>query len=311
LRVEDEALPAERDPVRPVTTGPTGRVAEPVLADVDLDVDVEAALLADDEPLRVGDLVQTGYPGLGRVLVVIPTYNEADNLRPIVERLRRAVPAVEVLVADDNSPDGTGELADLMAADDASVHVLHRPGKQGLGAAYLAGFGWAREHGYDAVVEMDADGSHAPEELPRLLDAARDADVVIGSRWTAGGQVVNWPWHRQLLSRGGNLYTRLALGMPVSDATGGFRVLRVDALDRLDLDSVGSQGYSFQVELCWRAHRAGLRTAEVPITFAERERGASKMSPMIVGEALWRVTRWCVQDRRPSGRSGDDRMRWP
>jgi dolichol-phosphate mannosyltransferase len=243
-----------------------------------------------------------GYPGVGRVLVVIPTYDEAENLPVIVDRVHRAVPVVDILVADDNSPDGTGEVADRLAATDGRIHVLHRPGKQGLGAAYVAGFEWARAHGYDAVVEMDADGSHAPEELPRLLDAAREADVVIGSRWVPGGRVVNWPWHRQLLSRGGNLYTRWALGMPMSDATGGYRVYRVPALDRLDLATVTSQGYSFQVELSWRAHQAGLRTAEVPITFAERQRGASKMSPMIIGEALWRVTAWSLTERRAASR---------
>jgi dolichol-phosphate mannosyltransferase len=239
-----------------------------------------------------------GYPGVGRVLVVVPTYNEADNIRGIVDRIRRAVPAAEVLIVDDASPDGTGALADRMARADGHLHVLHRGAKQGLGAAYVAGFGWAVERGYAAVAEMDADGSHAPEELPRLLDAARDADVVIGSRWTTGGRVVNWPLRRRLLSRLGNLYTRLALGMPLSDATGGFRVYRVSALRRLDLPSVASQGYAFQVELSWRAHRAGLRTVEVPITFVERERGTSKMSPVIVGEALWRVTLWSVLDRR-------------
>ncbi|MEQ4303461.1 polyprenol monophosphomannose synthase [Plantactinospora sp. B6F1] len=260
---------------------------------------------------------RNGYPGVGRVLVVVPTYNEADNIGLIVDRVHRAAPSVEVLVVDDNSPDGTGAIADRMAEADGRVHVLHRPGKQGLGAAYVAGFAFAAGRGYDAVVEMDADGSHAPEELPRLLDAARDADVVIGSRWMPGGQVVNWPWRRRLLSRGGNLYTRVALGMPLSDATGGFRVYRVPALARLDLDSVASQGYSFQVELSWRAHRAGLRTVEVPITFAERQRGASKMSPVIVGEALWRVTLWSVADRRVApgrsrrGTAGDQRLRWP
>jgi dolichol-phosphate mannosyltransferase len=254
---------------------------------------------ADDRP--------DDYPGVGRVLVVIPTYNEADNVGAIVRRLRQAVPAAEMLVVDDNSPDGTGRIADGIAAGDPRVEVLHRPGKQGLGAAYVAGFGWARERGYDAVVEMDADGSHAPEELPRLLDAARDADVVIGSRWMRGGRAVNWPWHRQVLSRGGNLYTRLVLGMPVSDATGGFRVYRVPALDKIDFGSVSSQGYSFQVELSWRAHQAGFRTVEVPITFAERERGASKMSPAIVGEALWRVTVWAIQDRRRGSRRAGPR----
>jgi len=253
-----------------------------------------------------------GWPGVGRVLVVVPTYNEADNIRVIVDRILHAVPEVEILVVDDASPDGTGVLADRMAEADGRIHVLHREGKQGLGAAYVAGFGWAAERGYAAVVEMDADGSHAPEELPRLLDAARDADVVIGSRWMAGGRVVNWPLRRQLLSRGGNLYARLALGMPLSDATGGFRVYRVPALRRLDLDSVASQGYAFQVELSWRAHRAGLRTVEVPITFVERERGTSKMSPVIIGEALWRVTLWSVFDRRAAaGRGRDPRQRWP
>ena len=167
------------------------------------------------------DSEAVGYPGVGRVLVVIPTYNEADNVRGIVERVRRAVPGADLLIADDNSPDGTGAIADELAARDRHVHVLHRPGKQGLGAAYLAGFSWAREQEYDAVVEMDADGSHAPEQLPELLAAAREADLVLGSRWVHGGQVVNWPVHRLVLSRGANLYTRLALGMPIKDATGG------------------------------------------------------------------------------------------
>ena len=200
--------------------------------------------------------------------------------------------------------------AEAMAATDRHVHVLHRPGKEGLGAAYLAGFGWAAARDYDAVVEMDADGSHAPEDLPALLDAARDADVVIGSRWTSGARVVNWPLRRLLLSRGGNLYARLALGMPVSDATGGYRVYRAAALRAMELDAVRSQGYSFQVELSRLAHRSGARIVEVPITFAERERGASKMSPLIVAEALWRITTWGLRDRRPHRqRGGHDR--WP
>ncbi len=243
-----------------------------------------------------------GYPGVGRVLVVIPTYNEADNVELIVGRLRRAVPAVDVLIADDNSPDGTGEIADRIAAADERVHVMHRAGKQGLGAAYLAGFAWAREQGYDAVVEMDADGSHAPEELPRLLDAARDADVVLGSRWVRGGKVVNWPLHRLLLSRGGTMYTRIVLGMPLKDATGGFRVYRLEVLEKMDVEGVASQGYCFQIDLAWRAYRNGFRVVEVPITFAERERGASKMSSSIVREALWRVTVWGVAARRDSVR---------
>jgi dolichol-phosphate mannosyltransferase len=202
-----------------------------------------------------------------------------------------------VLIADDNSPDGTGEIADQLAAAEPRINVMHREGKQGLGAAYLAGFAWARERGYDAVIEMDADGSHAPEELPRLLDALADADVVIGSRYVPGGKVLNWPIHRQMLSRGGNLYTRLALGMPIRDATGGYRAYRLTALDKMDVDTVASQGYCFQVDLAWRAHRNGFRVVEVPITFAERERGVSKMSSSIVREALWRVTVWGTRAR--------------
>lgn len=259
---------------------------------------------------------ETGHPGVGRVLVVIPTYNEADNLTWIVSRVRQAVPSVDILVADDNSPDGTGAVAEELAGQDRRVHVLHREGKQGLGAAYLAGFGWARRRGYDAVVEMDADGSHAPEDLPAMLTAARDADVVIGSRWTSGARVLNWPLRRLLLSRCGNLYARLALGVPVSDATGGYRVYRLSALDALDLESVCSQGYSFQVELSRLAHRAGVRIVEVPITFAERERGRSKMSPLIVAEALWRITGWALTDRRLALRRGihstpTGQVRWP
>jgi dolichol-phosphate mannosyltransferase len=232
------------------------------------------------------------HPDLGSVLVVVPTYNEADNVAQIVGRVRAAVPTAYVLVADDNSPDGTGKLADALAEDDDHVQVLHRPGKQGLGAAYIAGFRWAAEQGFDVVVEMDADGSHAPEELPRLLDALRDADLVLGSRWVPGGRVVNWPKSRMVLSRGGNLYTRLVLGLPLGDATGGYRAYRRTVLDSLDLAAVASQGYCFQVDLAWRVAREGYRVVEVPITFTERERGQSKMSSSIVREALWRVTVW-------------------
>ena len=257
-----------------------------------------------------------GYPGVGRVVVVIPTYNEADNIRLITDRVRRATPQVDILVADDNSPDGTGAIADELAAADERIHVLHRPGKQGLGAAYVAGFAWAREHDYDAVVEMDADGSHAPEELPALLDAARDADVVIGSRWVPGGKVVNWPAHRLLLSRGGSLYTRIALGLPLRDATAGYRVYRMPVLDKIDVASVSSQGYCFQIDLGWRSHRQGFRIVEVPITFAERERGASKMSSSIVREAFVRVAVWGLQARRDSlrkrlGRPSREGATWP
>ena len=257
-----------------------------------------------------------GYPGVGRVVVIIPTYNEADNIRPIVERLRAAVPAVDVLVADDNSPDGTGAVADELAAADDRIHVLHRAGKQGLGAAYIAGFGWARERGYDAVVEMDADGSHAPEELHRLLDAARDADVVIGSRWVPGGKVVNWPLHREVLSKGGSLYTRIALGVDLRDATAGYRVYKMPVLDKIDLETVQSQGYCFQIDLGWRAIRHGFRVTEVPVTFAERERGASKMSGSIVREAFLRVGVWGLKARRDAlaaklGRRPAQGATWP
>jgi dolichol-phosphate mannosyltransferase len=257
-------------------------------------------------------LSDEGYPGVGRVLVIIPTYNEAENVRLITGRVRQSVPGVDVLIADDNSPDGTGRVADEMAAGDAHVQVMHREGKQGLGAAYIAGFTWARDRGYEAVVQMDADGSHAPEQLPRLLNALRDADAVIGSRWVRGGQVVNWPLHRLLLSRGGNFYTRVVLGMGVKDATGGYRAYRMSVLDKAELDSIQSQGYSYQVELTWRIHRNGFTIVEVPITFAEREHGASKMSGSIVKEALWRVTVWGARSRRDSlRRAMRPTDRWP
>jgi dolichol-phosphate mannosyltransferase len=239
---------------------------------------------------------------LGRVLVVVPTYNERDNLELIAGRLHAAVPDAHLLVVDDNSPDGTGKIADELADRDDRVHVLHRQGKNGLGAAYVAGFGWAREQGYDVVVEMDADGSHAPEQLPRLLAALENADLVLGSRYVAGGSVVNWPKSRELLSRGGNLYTRLLLRLPHQDATGGYRAYRRSVLDALPLAEISSQGYCFQVDLAWQAWRQGHRVVEVPITFVERERGESKMSRKIVAEALWRVTVWGL--RSPRGRAG-------
>ena len=234
---------------------------------------------------------------IGRVLVIIPTYNEIDNLPVIVERLREVVPEADVLVADDNSPDGTGRLADQIASRDGHVHVLHRQGKEGLGRAYLAGFAWGLDRGYDVLVEMDADGSHRPEELPRLLAALEHADLVLGSRWVPGGEVVNWPRSREVLSRGGSLYTRLALGIRTRDATGGFRAFRAQTLRDLDLDSVQSNGYCFQVDLLWRTLQRGKVVREVPITFVEREAGTSKMSNRIVVEALTKVGQWGVQER--------------
>jgi dolichol-phosphate mannosyltransferase len=232
-----------------------------------------------------------------RVLVIVPTYNEASNVRTTVERVRTAVPAADVLVVDDNSPDGTGQIADRLAELDEHVHVLHRPGKAGLGAAYVAGFRWGLDRDHDVLVEMDADGSHQPEELPRLLAALEGADLVLGSRYVPGGRVVNWSRHREMLSRGGNVYARLALGVPMRDATGGYRAFRADALRRLDLYDVASQGYCFQVDLVWRAVQSGLRVVEVPITFIERVEGTSKMSSAIVFEALVKVTGWGVARR--------------
>jgi dolichol-phosphate mannosyltransferase len=232
-----------------------------------------------------------------RVLVIVPTYNERDNIETIIDRVLQSVPAANVLVADDGSPDGTGKIADELAIRDNRVHVLHRTEKAGLGAAYIAGFQWGLERGYDVLVEMDADGSHAPEQLPRLLAALREADLALGSRWVAGGTVVNWPMSRELLSRSANIYTRVALGIPVRDATGGYRAYRRQVLESIDLADVSSQGYCFQVDLAWRAVLAGFRVVEVPITFADRERGESKMSGTIVREALWRVTQWGARHR--------------
>jgi dolichol-phosphate mannosyltransferase len=234
---------------------------------------------------------------LGRVVMVVPTYDEADNLEWIVGRLRRAEPDVHVLVVDDNSPDGTGKIAEALAAADDAVSVVHRTAKGGLGAAYRHGFQVALEAGYDVIGEMDADGSHQPEQLHLLLDALQDADLVIGSRWVPGGRVVNWPRRRELLSRGGNLYVRLLLGVSVRDATAGFRLFRRAALEAIDLPSVESTGYVFQTDLASRCLRLGLRVREVPIEFVERVRGNSKMSGRVALESLRRVTVWGVRER--------------
>lgn len=232
------------------------------------------------------------------VLVVIPTYQERENIESILGRVVRATPDTHILVVDDGSPDGTGKIAEAMAQVDARIHVLHRDAKAGLGAAYIAGFDWGLAAGYRVLVEMDADGSHSPEQLPRLLrgltgaPGSPRADVVLGSRWIPGGAVVNWPRRRELLSRGGNLYTRLALGLALRDATGGYRVYRREVLEAIDYAAVASEGYCFQVDLVRRALDAGFAVVEIPITFVERERGESKMSGAIVREALWRVTQW-------------------
>lgn len=248
-------------------------------------------------------------PDLGRVLVIVPTYNERDNLDQVVDRVRKAVPSADVLVVDDASPDGTGRLADSIAGRDDQVHVLHRAAKVGLGAAYLAGFHWALDRGYDVVVEMDADGSHPPEQLPRLLEALLDADLVLGSRWVDGGTVHNWSRTRELLSRGGNTYARILLDIPIHDATGGYRAVRTKALDRVGIHDVRSQGYCFQVDLVLRAVRSGLRVVEIPITFVERTQGESKMSRAIVAEALWRVSAWGLRRRLDDLRRRGERER--
>ncbi len=244
-----------------------------------------------------------------RVLVIIPTYQERESLPLIVARVRTAVPTAHVLVADDNSPDGTGKIADELAANDDHLHVLHRPAKAGLGAAYVAGFRWALTNGYDAIVEMDADGSHQPEQLPRPPRRPhrrrRGPGIAVGRR---SGKVSNWPKSREVLSRGANAYARVAIGIPLRDATGGFRVYRAEVLRSFDLTTVRSQGYCFQVDLALRSWQHGYRVVEVPISFVERALGASKMNRGIVLEALWRVTVWGVRARlgqltrrRPAG----------
>jgi dolichol-phosphate mannosyltransferase len=232
--------------------------------------------------------------------MVIPTYNESATVQRVVEAVRESGPA-HVLVVDDGSPDGTGEIADWLAARDHGVHVLHRTAKEGLGAAYRAGLRWGLDRGYDALGEMDADGSHDPADVPRLLDALGNADLVIGSRYVPGGAVRNWPLRRRALSRAGNVYVRTMTNLPVRDATAGFRVFRRRTLLALDIDRVQSDGYSFQIELALRAHAAGFRVVEIPITFVERTEGASKMSRTIVLEALWRVPMWALKTRsRPT-----------
>ncbi len=227
----------------------------------------------------------------------MPTYNEAENIAEVVGRLIAAVPAVHVLVVDDGSPDGTGAIADRIAAANPQVSVLHRDEKAGLGAAYRAGFSRALDDGFDVIVEMDADGSHQPEQLPAILAATADAGLVVGTRWMPGGGTRNWPLRRRLLSRGGSLYVRMALGMRQRDATAGFRAYRADVLRSIDLGSIRSQGYAFQIEMLWRVLVAGCPVAEVPIVFVERELGESKMSGAIVREAITKVARWGVRQR--------------
>ena len=225
----------------------------------------------------------------------MPTYNESGNIDNAVMKLFADNSTVDLLIVDDSSPDGTGNLADALAKKDKRVHVLHRLGKDGLGAAYIAGFNWAFERKYDYLVEMDADGSHRAQDLPLLLAAAVENDLVIGSRYVRGGKTQNWPLHRQILSRGGNRYARLMLGGKLNDMTAGFRVFRTSFLKSLDLTTINARGYSFQIEMAYRTIRAGGRTTEVPITFVEREIGDSKMSSDIVREALLLMTKLGVK----------------
>jgi dolichol-phosphate mannosyltransferase len=246
-------------------------------------------------------------------LVIVPTYNEVENLAEIADRVLAASDRVELLVVDDSSPDGTGELADQLAEASRRIHVLHRATKSGLGDAYRAGFAWGIEHEYDALVEMDGDGSHRPEQLPELLAGIDEADVVVGSRWVAGGGAPNWALRRSLLSRAGSLYARLALGLPYRDVTGGYRAYRTGALIRLGYTTVRAQGYCFQIEMLWRASEAGLVIREVPIQFAERIAGESKMNLSIVIEAIGRVTLWGIGNLptrigRALRRSGTDSL---
>ena len=239
-----------------------------------------------------------------RTLVVVPTYNEALTLPRVAEWLLAVADAaddeISMLVVDDNSPDGTGAIADALAAADDRVSVLHRPGKGGLGPAYRAGFAWGLERGFDVLCEMDADLSHNPSDIPRLLAALVGADLVIESRYVPGGGVIDWPWHRLALSKGGNRYVQAMTALPVQDATAGFRAFRRPVLEELDLSTVRSDGYSFQLEMVLRTWRLGFRVIEVPITFVERTEGASKISRSIILEALWRVLQWGLQGPRTS-----------
>ncbi len=235
-----------------------------------------------------------------KVLVIIPTYNEVENLPIIVSTVRASTPEAELLIVDDASPDGTGTLADELALEDSHIHVLHRTEKTGLGDAYLAGFAWGLERDFDVLVEMDADGSHPATRLPALisaLDAPAHPGLAIGSRWVSGGSVVNWAKHRLWLSRGGNTYVRTMLGISTKDATAGFRAFRADVLRNIHLEDVHSHGYCFQVDLTLRVLDAGYGIVELPIEFREREQGTSKMSSGIVIEAMARVTLWGIQRR--------------
>lgn len=239
---------------------------------------------------------------MNQTLIIIPTYNERENLPPLVAALRRLPVAVDMLVVDDNSPDGTGALSDQLAAQHSGIHVLHRAQKEGLGRAYIAGFKWALAHQYEFVFEMDGDFSHNPSDIPAFIEAAKEADCVLGSRYMNGIRVINWPLGRLMLSKGAGMYVRLVTGMPFTDPTGGYKCFRRRALSALNLDAVRSNGYSFQIEMTHRLWRQGLRIVEVPIIFTDRFMGRSKMAGHIVQEALIMVWRLWFQNglrRRP------------
>ena len=239
----------------------------------------------------------TQKSAIERALVIVPTYNERENLARLVPRILDEDPRLEVLVIDDASPDGTGDVADQLAEADSRVHVLHRKGKLGLGTAYIEGFKWGIERDYDLLFEMDADFSHDPGHLPQFLEAAREFDVVLGSRYLHGRvTVVNWPMPRLLLSYFANRYARVVTGLPVTDATGGFKCFHNKVLRSIDLDRVGSEGYAFQIEMTMRAWRNGFAIGEIPIVFADRDLGESKMSRKIIREAVWRVWALRLQD---------------
>ncbi|HTS87824.1 MAG TPA: polyprenol monophosphomannose synthase [Gemmatimonadales bacterium] len=237
---------------------------------------------------------------LERILVIVPTYNEARNLPQIVPEILKQDRRLEVLVVDDNSPDGTGDLADRMADGERRVHVLHRQAKEGLGRAYLAGFEWGLAQGYEAMFEMDADFSHDPSFLPRFLEAIESADLVLGSRYVTGVNVINWPISRLLLSLGANLYARWVTGLPLTDSTGGFKCFRRRVLEAIDLSQVRSNGYAFQIEMSFRAWKKGFKLQEIPIIFHDRVEGHSKMSKRIVREAIWMV--WWLRFQSLLGR---------
>lgn len=232
-----------------------------------------------------------------RILTIIPTYNELESLPITVGRLRASVPESDVLIVDDQSPDGTGDMADKLAQEDPQIHVMHRKGKGGLGGAYIAGFKWGLDRDYDILIELDADGSHQPEQLPTLISQIDRADLVIGSRWVPGGKVVNWPAHRQTISRLGSFYSRTLLGLKVRDITAGYRVFRASTLRKIDLDLIQSVGYGFQVDMTFRVAKLGLTIVEVPIAFIERELGDSKMSTGIAIEAMINVAKWGLTER--------------